>query len=74
MLDDTDHRRLKRTCNDIVHETIMARRWDGFPMGAINIANDGSGNHLIVRAASDAIEFWDHETGESTPVHVFWRD
>ena len=33
---------------------------------------NGVGDLLIVRAGSDEVEFWDHETGESRVVGVDW--
>lgn len=75
ILDDTDRARLKRTCNDIVHETNEARDWEEFPAGGVSIAHDGSGNHLILmphpgqtNRLAEAVFRWDHETGEVAPV------
>ncbi len=45
--DTSDRRRLSRTSNDIVRETTSAREWRGFPPGAIAIAANGSGDHLV---------------------------
>ncbi len=73
VFDASDRRRIARTANHIVRETQVARERAGFPEGAIAIAEDGGGNLLIVRAGSDEVEFWDHETGESEPVVVDWR-
>ena len=36
MFDDADVRRLKRTTNDVVHETTEARGWPGFPSAGID--------------------------------------
>jgi hypothetical protein len=70
--DATDRRRIARTANHIARETRAARGWPGFPTDAIAIAANGGGDYLIVRAERDEVEFWDHETGESTPVEVEW--
>src|SRR5689334_24455597 len=70
VLDASDLRRIARTANHVVRGTQVARERAGFPEGAIAIAEDGGGNLLIVRAGSDEVEFWDHETGESRVVDV----
>ncbi len=44
--DDSDKKRLKRTCNDIVRETGKARECAGFPPNAVAIGADGGGNYL----------------------------
>lgn len=70
IFDDSDRKRLKRTCNDIVRETLSARQWDNFPPDAVAIASNGGGNQLVFVAdpASDRyrddVLWWDHETGE----------
>jgi hypothetical protein len=71
ILDSSDKTRLKRTCNDIVHETKEAREWEGFPAAGVSIAHDGGGNHLILipepsypGRLGEAVFRWDHETGE----------
>jgi hypothetical protein len=72
VFDTGDRRRIARTANHIVRETQAAREWIGFPEDAIAIAENGSGDLLILRAGSDEIESWDHETGESEAVDVNW--
>ena len=70
--DTSDRKRLARTCNDIIRETAFWSDWPGAPDGAITIANDGCGNHLILFRNGDAFDStiyrWDHETGDVTPV------
>ena len=39
--DNSDKNRLKRTCNDIVRETHLARQWNGFPQNGVSIAESG---------------------------------
>jgi hypothetical protein len=73
VFDPSDRRRITRTANHIVRETQAARARARFPDGAIAIADNGGGDLLIVRAGSEEIEFWDHETGDSCPVDVGWR-
>lgn len=46
--DDSDRRRLARTCNDIVRETIAARDRPGFPAGGVAIGHDGGGGVLLL--------------------------
>lgn len=70
--DPTDRRRMSRTMNHIVNETGRAREWRGFPEGAIALAQNGTGDFLLLRGDSDGVEFWDHETGETNPVRVDW--
>lgn len=70
VFDAADRKRITRTANHIVRETKAARKWADFPQDAIAIAENGSGDFLILRAGSDEVEFWDHETGESAGVDV----
>ena len=74
-LDSSDRKRLSRTCNDIVRETEVSRRWAGFPEDAIAIGSNVGGDKLIFlkdpanpRNLSPAVYWWDHETGEITRV------
>ena len=68
LLDDSDVRRLKRTCNDVIRETREAAAWPGFPAGALAIANNGAGDLLVFLpgpvpgALADAVYRFDHET------------
>ncbi len=70
--DTSDRKRAGRTASDVVRETMQARDWPGFPVSAIAIANNGTGDLLILRAGSDSIELWDHESEECTPVEINW--
>jgi hypothetical protein len=70
-LDKTDNKRISRTCNDIILETINAREWDNFPQNAFAIASNGMGDKLILlpsiidsKKLEDKIYIWLHETGE----------
>ena len=67
-LDTTDRKRIARTCNDIVRETTQMREWPDFPADAFVIAQNGTGDHLIIRPEvegskelGETIYFWDHE-------------
>jgi hypothetical protein len=74
IFDDSDKTRIKRTCNDIVHETKLAREWPDFPAKAVAIADNGTGDKLVFvpnvagdRLAED-VYWWDHETGDLTAI------
>lgn len=67
--DNSDKKRISRTCNHIGLETRNAREWTGFPENGIAIGSDGFGNQIILLHDGDGkvnetIYFWDHETGE----------
>lgn len=47
-LDTTDRKRFSRTSNDITRETAQARQWAGFPQDSVAIANNGSGDFLVL--------------------------
>jgi hypothetical protein len=70
IFDDSDKQRLKRTCNDIVRETVQASQWPDFPADALAIGGNGSGDQLVILADAEserygeAVLWWDHETGE----------
>ncbi|TWT32527.1 SMI1 / KNR4 family protein [Posidoniimonas corsicana] len=70
ILDTSDKKRLKRTCNDVVRETESANEWPDFPPSAVAIGGNGTGDQLIfLRQSSDPslltheVYWWDHETG-----------
>lgn len=74
-IDESDRKRLARTCNDIVRETSRMRGWRGFPSDAFVVAQNGGGDYLIIRPEAsgstqlgETIYFWNHETGEHEPV------
>jgi hypothetical protein len=70
IFDDSDKKRRKRTCNDIVRETRVAREWSGFPEGALAIGANGGGDLLVLLSDwtsdryADAVYWLDHETGQ----------
>ena len=74
VFDDSDPRRLKRTSNDIVRETKLAREWPGFPSNGVAIASNGTGDKLVFLPSepedrlAGRVYWWDHETGELTAV------
>jgi hypothetical protein len=69
IFDDSDKTRIKRTCNDIVRETRIAREWPRFPANGVAIASNGGGDNLIFlpnessERLDDTVYWWDHETG-----------
>jgi cell wall assembly regulator SMI1 len=74
-LDTSDRKRLARTCNDIARETASMQAWRGFPADAYVIAQNGTGDYLIMRKSAsnpqslgEEIYFWDHETGQARLV------
>ncbi|MGE5651527.1 MAG: SMI1/KNR4 family protein [Bacillota bacterium] len=68
ILDDSDKKRLTRTCNDVVSETASCSKWRRFPTQALAIANNGSGDRLVIlrdgNEYAPTIYVWFHETGE----------
>ena len=76
ILDSSDRKRLARTCNDIIRETMSARSWSGFPADALAIGHNGAGDLLVLLPDpsgdrySDKPSRWDHETGE---LHVITK-
>ena len=67
VFDDSDRKRIARTCNHIVHETQNARLWANFPPDALAIGSNDSGDLLVLMPEgdtfSDVVHWWDHETG-----------
>ncbi|KRB79905.1 SMI1/KNR4 family protein [Noviherbaspirillum sp. Root189] len=74
ILDQSDKRRIARTCNDIVAETKTQAEQANFPSHAVALGNNGAGDQLLFLRAGDAFEpsvyVWSHETGELTRVVV----
>src|SRR5262245_36557000 len=74
IFDDSDKNRTKRTCNDIVRETKIARDWTGFPSTGVAIASNGTGDKLVFmpnesnERLAEQVHWWDHETGELAVV------
>lgn len=59
IFDDSDKKRLKRSCNDIVRETAYARQQFGFPQDALVIGHNGGGDKLVLLAESDTDRYGD---------------
>jgi hypothetical protein len=70
IFDDSDKKRLKRTCNDVVRETRRFAEWKTYPQGAIAIGGNGGGDQLVLlrkvgdSRLGDEVFWWDHETGD----------
>jgi len=80
-LDASDRKRLARTCNDILRETIQMKGWDGFPSDAFAIGSNGFGDCIYLlperdgeKVLGETIFRFDHETGESEPIAPSIRD
>lgn len=65
--DSSDRKRLARSCNDIVSESKSFRKWIGFPVDAVAIAENGSGDCILFLRDGDRFHtapyVWNHETG-----------
>lgn len=71
--DDSDRKRLARSSNDVVTETLAARQWKGFPDSAVAIGMNGSGDVLVLLADGakqfgEAVFIWEHETGDTRKI------
>lgn len=71
--DTSEKKRLKRTTNSNVRETLAAREHHGLPADLVAIGDNGGGDLLVYRVLSDrSIEptlfFFDHESRELTPI------
>ncbi len=67
--DFSERKRVKRTCNSIVHETVNSRVNYGLSEKLIEIGHNGGGDVLVYRIKSNrnvdsTIYILDHETGE----------
>lgn len=67
--DTSDKKRIKRTCNSIVHETKMARDHYRLPENLVVIGNNGGGDVLVYKieingCIGNTVYWLDHETEE----------
>lgn len=64
--DSSDRKRLSRTLNSVVSETLTAKDWPGFPQDAVAIANNGTGDLLVFLSKGadlgPEVFAWRHET------------
>ena len=75
VFDQSDKKRISRTCNSIAKETAGDRGRPDFPVGGVSIGNNGSGDVLLLLpespgadVLSDAIYWWNHETKQIIKV------
>lgn len=65
--DTSDRKRLARTVNHVVRETLAMLEWPGFPRNAVAIATNGTGDQLVLLREGEnlreTIYYWSHETG-----------
>ena len=71
--DDRDRRQMRRTANPIVRETKAAAEWPAWPSGAVSIAQNGTGDHLVLLKGSETPRHFNHETGACQPVRITWK-
>ena len=73
--DSSNRKTMGRTANHILRENEALRRdWpDMLPEGFIAIADNGTGDLLVLSPGDNDVRFWDHETSELSPVKVKWE-
>jgi len=78
ILDTSDRRRVKRSCNDILHETAFMRGWPGWPENALAIGSNGGGDRLVLLKANRGYEptvyVFLHDTSELVAVADVFSD
>ena len=74
-LDQSDRKRIRRTCSSICRETASNRNWDHFPQHLVVIGHNGGGDLLVLAPMDDdpktlqhTIYWYDHETSLIAPV------
>ena len=68
--DKSEKKRISRTCNHIILETERVRNRHGFPLEAVVIGSNGSGDHIVLipkttesKQLGEEIYSWYHEVG-----------
>jgi hypothetical protein len=78
ILDTSDRKHLKRSCNDILRETEFMRDWPGWPENALAIGENGGGDRLILlrvnRQYDPTVYVWLHDTDEVVAVAEVFSD
>ena len=76
--DQSDRKRIKRTFNHVLVETKSAKSWRGFPQDGLAIADNGSGDKLVLltdKQTGDSFDsmvyLWSHETTQMEPIGDF---
>jgi SMI1/KNR4 family protein SUKH-1 len=76
--DNSDRKRIARTCNHVIRETERWREWSGFPTNAIAIGENQSGDVLVLLQSGDkflpSVHVWSHETRQLDEVAEDFRD
>ena len=69
--DDSDRKRLSRSCNHIIAETKSAKEWKGFPAEGLVVGGNGFGDVMLLLPSetdptlfSDRLFVYWHETGK----------
>ena len=67
--DTSDKKRIKRTCNSIVHETKNSQTYYRLPSNLIVIGNNGGGDELVYKVEENrninpTVYWFNHETEE----------
>ena len=73
--DDSDRGRLRRTATShVVHATREAREGyeELFPEGAVVVAENGGGDHLLLLPGEDEPRWWQPITGDLEPAPTDW--
>src|SRR5262249_22176218 len=78
ILDTSDRKRVKRSCNDILYETAFMRDWPGWPENALAIGENGGGDRLVLLKVNQRYEptiyVWLHDTHEMEGIAVAFSD
>ena len=74
-LDQSDRKRIQRTCSSICRETASNREWDHFPKQLIVIGHNSGGDLLVLAPMDDdattlqhTIYWYSRETSQIEPV------
>jgi hypothetical protein len=73
VFDATNRKTAGRSAGHVVLETLAARKWDGFPAGAVAIASNGTGDLLVFLPSAPGkldpqVHLWSHETRKCEAV------
>ena len=78
ILDTSDRKRVKRSCNDILYETAFMRDWPGWPENALAIDSNVGGDRLVMFKVKQQYEptiyVWLHDTSHLVAVAEFFSD
>jgi len=72
--DPTDRKTAARTANHVLRENEALRsNWpDALRPGVVAIADNDSGDYLVIGPSGDDVMLWDHETRMTRAVKVAW--